>query len=299
MPPAAIRGTRRAVPTHAVSPALVFPPWNPPFRGAPFQKEVHQGGKPIQGEAARLSCVTWRRPAQRTQPAPAEYSSRRSRSLLGWSTPLRRSANPPNPPGKSATQAALRALSCVSDFLLWGARSVCDRLVALHTAPDTPRNASGGKPYLPCPPPPSRPRPNRSCRSPSSQAVGENVTNNAPPWETANCRHRQPVLRGCAPSPYTDPQSRLPLSSPRRLSKTKPTTTLRTNRNASGGNLKIPPWGCRPPGGGPVALPRRRLARGGSPGREGRGSIPLPLITARARTSRRNPEPHSIGKPSP
>ena len=38
---------RRAVSSHAVSPALVSPPWNPPFRGAPFQAEIHQGGKPI------------------------------------------------------------------------------------------------------------------------------------------------------------------------------------------------------------------------------------------------------------
>ena len=49
---------RRAVSSHVlripspselgtVSPALVSPPWNPPFRGAPFQAEIHQGGKPI------------------------------------------------------------------------------------------------------------------------------------------------------------------------------------------------------------------------------------------------------------
>ena len=43
--PASRSGTRRAVPAHAVSPALVLPPWNPPLRGAPFQKRNPPGGR--------------------------------------------------------------------------------------------------------------------------------------------------------------------------------------------------------------------------------------------------------------
>ena len=75
--------------------------------------------------------------------------------------------------------------------------------------------------------------PNRSCRSPSSQAVGETVTNNAAPGEAARSRHRQPPVTIAAPCPLRGQALRssavVGISPP---SQTMPTTTLKRSPTA-------------------------------------------------------------------
>ena len=91
--------------THAVSPALVSPP-DPPFRGAPFLKEIHRGGNPSRlrrrfaggkqhGSRLFIESPPCAENAFRTQPGTAgpEHVF-----CLGEPPPLRRSTNPPNPP---------------------------------------------------------------------------------------------------------------------------------------------------------------------------------------------------------
>ena len=101
--PAGRSSTRRAVPTHAVSPALVLPPWNPPLRGAPFQKRNPPGGRTHPGGHStalfRLCVAALHR--ERIQHLPQTADAGHVHGLGG----RHHSAAPPIPPTPQGSRA--------------------------------------------------------------------------------------------------------------------------------------------------------------------------------------------------
>jgi hypothetical protein len=127
--------SRRAVLAHAVSPALVFPPRAPPFRGAPFQSGNPPGGKTHPGDTARLSsCYSDAALTQQTQfRIPDNNRGPEPSLLLGWPPPHRRLANPPSPHERQTHRPALQAsLLCVCRSALGESGRSVNRLI-LHT----------------------------------------------------------------------------------------------------------------------------------------------------------------------
>lgn len=105
---------------HAVSPALVSPPWNPPFRGAPFQKGIPPGGETHPGGHSTAFFVFY----------VGRPSGVRNHSAA---------QRPPNPPA-------------------WGAGSGCERHACSAHVRIPPRNRLRRSRLLtiPAAPPPSR-----------------------------------------------------------------------------------------------------------------------------------------------
>ncbi len=280
---------------------LFPPPWfsppDPPFRGAPFLKGNPPGGKTHPGGTARLSFVFLSPPC--TENAPSICRIRQPlNTFSAWvadtTPPLYQSPQPPHGSRAHRPHSVLSPECPTSCF--GGQRRSATGSFLTRSPPlqGTPPAATNTKLY---PPPPSRPRPDRSC---GNSMPPHYRTNNPAPREAANCRHRPPLLWGCEPRPPlrrpTVPSAAVVISPP---FKTEPTTTLGTKRNASGGNLEIPPWAFHPPGGGPVALGTAAARARESPAREGRGSIPIPLFTARAKPAAAIPTHHLISKPKP
>ena len=139
--------------THAVSPALVFPP-DPPFRGAPFLKGNQPGGKPIpatpllrRGATAQLSffysVAALHR--ERAQHLPNTAAAEHVLCLGGQ----HHNAALPNPQPPRSQQHSNRSTNSLLNVTVsaLGAASVCNRLVP-RTVADTPRKATGGKETL-------------------------------------------------------------------------------------------------------------------------------------------------------
>ena len=141
MPPAAIWGTRRAVPTHAVSPALVFPPWNPPFRGAPFQKGNPPGGKTHPGgHSTALFCLSVATLHSERIPDLPKTAVPEHAHCLGGRHHSAALPIPPTPQGIRAHRPFYE-LSPVCPASCFGGqgRSATGTLAA-HTVADSPRN---------------------------------------------------------------------------------------------------------------------------------------------------------------
>jgi hypothetical protein len=129
---------------------LFPPPWFSPLgtplsEAPPLRAEIHQGGKPIQGDTARLSLVLCVAALQtvRVQHMPNTACAEHGRSLGGRhhiaALPI-----PPTPQGiRSHRPHYVLPPECPSSCFGGQGRAV-GRLVALHTAAASPRNASGG-----------------------------------------------------------------------------------------------------------------------------------------------------------
>jgi hypothetical protein len=150
------------------------------------------------------------------------------------------------------------------DFLLWGATSVCNRLVP-HTVADTPRKASGGKNTKLYPPPPLRPR--RTSRVLRPSDTRETTLRITPPKRRPTAAIVSRYCGDANPVPlYADPQSRLPLPSSRRLSKPIPPPPLEPKPPTPTSEGPYP--SCRPsrcPYPGACSRQRVGVARSGTP----------------------------------
>ena len=203
---------------------LFPPPWFSPLgtplsEAPPFKKGIRQGGEPIRGDTARLSFVYVSPPCT----VNASSTCRRRQTLdtftawvAGTTPPLRQSPQPPREAGHTgrSTNSLLSArLPALGGRVGPGPARCTSRGPGLSVV-SAARTSSSTMPTTTLKTPPDR-----SCRSPSSQAVGETVTNNPAPGEAAASRHRQPCRRdrrALSPS-RTSPPSCLPLSESRRL----------------------------------------------------------------------------------
>jgi len=159
-------------------------------------------------------------------------------------------------------------------------------------------------------PPPSRPRPDRSCRFYVLAGSGRKRHEQSGPREAARSRHRHTPAGTVTPCPPRDRLRRASAAvglSP--LSRRRPTRHPRKNppacRPPNGVRcrapcIEIPPWAFRPPaGGGPVAHAAARGSRAEECLHEmERGRAPYPLV-ARAISAAAFPRHASTGNIQP
>jgi len=131
--------------THAVSPALVFPP-DPPFRGAPFLRKSTGEENPSRGtQHSSLLFFVAALHRERAQHPDVRRDAEHVLCLGGQ----HHNAALPNPQPPRSQQHSNRSTNSTLNVTVsaLGAASVCNRLVP-RTVAATPRKASGGKESL-------------------------------------------------------------------------------------------------------------------------------------------------------